>query len=63
MGTHFAVLLPHFCVLPAKDFGVEVAISFCWDSLCIGLSTDLDTLVVDKGDVFWDEGIVERIEV
>ena len=53
--THLAIILPYFCVLPAEDFGVEVAIALCWGSLRVGLAADLDGLVVDERDVFWDE--------
>ena len=50
-------------MLPTEDLRVEVAISFSWDSLCIGLSTDLDTLVVDERDVFGGDGVVECLEI
>ena len=61
--THLAIILPYFCVLPAEDFGVEVAIALCWDGLCVGLAADLNALVGDKGYMLGNERVVEGIEV
>ena len=63
LKAHLAVLLPHLCVLPAEHLGIKVAIAFCGDGLRVGLAADLDALVVDEGDVFGDEGVIERVQV
>lgn len=33
------------------------------DGLCVGLTADLDSLVVEEIDVLWHERVVERVEV
>jgi hypothetical protein len=50
-------------MLPTQNLGIEVAIPLSWYSLCVRLSTDLDSLAIDEGNVLWNEGVVERIEV
>ena len=62
-ATHLSIVLPNLCVLPAEHLGVEEAISFCGDGLCVGLAADLDALVADEGDVLGDERVVEGVEV
>jgi len=46
-------------MLPTEDFGVKKAISLAWCHLCIGLSSDFGTLVVEEGCVFWNEGVMK----
>ena len=50
-------------MLSAEHLGIEVAIAFCGDSLRVRLAADLDALVVEKGDVFRDEGVIEGVQV
>lgn len=50
-------------MLSAKDLGVEVAVPFCGDGFSVCLPANLDALLGNEGNVFWDEGVVKRVEV
>ena len=41
----------------------QIIIALCWDSLCVGLTSNPYALSWKEGNVFRDEGVIERIEV
>jgi hypothetical protein len=51
-AMHLGVLLD-FSMPPTHDLGVEIAIVLSRDGVGIGLSTDLDTLVIGEVDAFY----------
>jgi hypothetical protein len=62
-NPHLCTFLPNLSMLPTEHLAIEKAIPFGGDSLRIRLSSNLDAGVVKQGDVFVDEGIVQRVEV
>lgn len=50
-------------MLSTQHLGIEVAIPFCGDGLCVCLTADLDALAIGEGNVFGNEGVVEGVEV
>ena len=51
-ATDLGVLLPDLSMLSTQDLGIEITVVLNWDGVDIGLSTDLDTLVIGEVDVF-----------
>jgi len=50
-------------VLSRENLRVEVAIFLSRDGLCVGLAAYFDADSAREEDVFWDERVVERVEV
>lgn len=46
---YLASLFPNLCVRPREHFRVEISISFAWDSLVVGLPSNLDLRRVRAG--------------
>lgn len=50
-------------MLSTEHLGIEESIAFCGDGLRIGLSSDLDALVVDERYMFRYERVIKRVQV
>jgi hypothetical protein len=53
IATHLRILLPNLSMLSTQDLRVKMPIILSRDGTSIGLSTDLDTLVIGKIDGFY----------
>jgi hypothetical protein len=50
-------------MLPTQHLGIKITIILRWDGPGVGLTTDLDTLVVREVDMLDERVSVERVEV
>lgn len=60
---YLASILPDLSVLPAEDFRVKKAVLLAGSSLWVCLPSDFDALASDEGYVFWNERVIQRVEV
>ena len=61
--THLPTLLLHLHMLPTQHLGAEIHIILSRHSPRIGLSSNLDTLVVGEVDMLYERVYVEWVEV
>ena len=61
--THLPTLLLHLCMLPTQHLGAEIHIILSRHSPQIGLSSELDTLVVGEVDMLYERVYIEWVEV
>lgn len=50
-------------MLPAEDLGVKISVSFSWYGFGVRLAANLYALLCNERDVFWDEGIIEGVQI
>lgn len=64
--AHLSILAPHFGVHPTEHLAVEVTVRRVRHRFCVGLPSNLDSIVWARrrqGDLLWCKGVIEGVQM